>query len=223
MTHPLATSVQGAVGQPSSVRVGTITSINPLVLSVQGSSFQGSAVGVLGSYVPQVGDNVSVVGQSSSAGSDPTSWLILGATRSTGDAIARVVSAFSAAANTTVALAYAPCAPAIGVSFTTNSAGQFLVHWRTGLDNTAADTKGAMSWEVREGGAVGVGTVVIAASDNMVIGLRATDEAEFGATSEIQSLSPYTTYNIQLMISRQVGTGTAAFARSGVTVQPVYG
>lgn len=78
MTQPLAVAVQGRVGQPATIRIGTITSVGPVVLTIQGANYQGSAVGTLGSYTPSLGDVVAVVGQSPSSGSDPTSWLILG-------------------------------------------------------------------------------------------------------------------------------------------------
>lgn len=65
-------------GQPSSIRVGTIVSTNPLQLQVQDTVYSSDAVGVLGSYFPVTGDVVSVVGQSNNSSADPTSWLILG-------------------------------------------------------------------------------------------------------------------------------------------------
>jgi hypothetical protein len=73
----LTDSVQGAIGQPASVRVGTVESANPLVISAQSTPFEN--VGVLDSYGPVVGDTVALLGQSSNSGSDPTSWLALGA------------------------------------------------------------------------------------------------------------------------------------------------
>ena len=79
----LAEAVQGAVGQPASVRIGTVDSLDPPVVSAQGVPF--ADVGFLRDYNPQVGDSVALLGQSSNAGSDPASWLVLGAL-STADA-----------------------------------------------------------------------------------------------------------------------------------------
>jgi hypothetical protein len=73
----LAQAVLGAVGQPASVRIGTVDSINPPVVSAQGVPFDD--VGFMRDYNPQVGDSVALLGQSSTAGSDPASWLALGA------------------------------------------------------------------------------------------------------------------------------------------------
>lgn len=68
--------IAAAPGQPSSVRIGIVLETNPAVISVQGQEF--TDVGFLDSYVPTVGDVVALLGQSSQAGTDPTSWLCLG-------------------------------------------------------------------------------------------------------------------------------------------------
>lgn len=77
----LAEAVQQAVGQPASVRIGTVTSITPFVVSAQGVPFED--VGWLGSYLPQTGDTVILLGQSSESGSDPASWAALGVASAT--------------------------------------------------------------------------------------------------------------------------------------------
>lgn len=68
--------IAAAPGQPSSVRIGIILETNPTVISVQGQEF--TDVGFLDSYTPTLGDVVALLGQSSQAGTDPTSWLCLG-------------------------------------------------------------------------------------------------------------------------------------------------
>jgi hypothetical protein len=73
----LADAINGVAGQPASMRVGRVDSLNPLVVTAQGVPFED--VGVLGPYIPQLGDQVALIGQSSEAGSDPASWLALGA------------------------------------------------------------------------------------------------------------------------------------------------
>lgn len=73
----IADQTRAAVGAPSSVRIGLVESLAPLVISVQGVPFQ--TVGTLSSYTPVVGDTVALLGQSPTSGSDPTSWLALGA------------------------------------------------------------------------------------------------------------------------------------------------
>ena len=76
MTQPLVQAVQAVPSQPSTTRVGTVTSVDPLTVSVQGTVFVG--VGKLASYfMPAVGDVVALVGQSALT-SDAASWLVLG-------------------------------------------------------------------------------------------------------------------------------------------------
>jgi hypothetical protein len=72
----IAEQVQAASGAPASVRIGTVTSVAPTVISAQGVTF--SEVGILASYTPVEGDTVALLGQSPTSGSDPTSWLVLG-------------------------------------------------------------------------------------------------------------------------------------------------
>ncbi len=60
-------------GQPSTVRIGTVTSLNPLIVSVQGTPF--TDVGAIGQLA--VGDVVALLGQSA-VSADGSSWLALG-------------------------------------------------------------------------------------------------------------------------------------------------
>lgn len=76
MTSPLVEAVSRAAGQPASVRVGIVDSVNPLIISVQGAPMVD--VGVLNSFVPQVGNPVILLGQSPASGADPASWVCLG-------------------------------------------------------------------------------------------------------------------------------------------------
>lgn len=76
MTSSLVEAVQRNPGQPSSVRIGTVTSVNPLRVSVQGAVFNN--VGTIGNLIPVVGMSVVLLGQSNNSGTDPTSWLALG-------------------------------------------------------------------------------------------------------------------------------------------------
>ncbi len=78
----LADAVQGVAGQPSSVRVGVVESVSPPVITAQGVPFDD--VGLLSSFLPLVGNPVVLLGQSSETGSDPASWVALGAPSSSG-------------------------------------------------------------------------------------------------------------------------------------------
>ena len=77
MTSPLSSQIHASPGAPASVRVGTVSSQSPVTVSLQGTVLED--VGFLQSYVPRVGDPVVLLGQSSSVGVDPSSWLVLGA------------------------------------------------------------------------------------------------------------------------------------------------
>ena len=72
----LPTQVRTAVGQPATVRIGKVVTVSPLTVDVQGSVL--TDVGVLGSYLPAVGDTTPLLGQSPQSGSDPTTWLAMG-------------------------------------------------------------------------------------------------------------------------------------------------
>lgn len=73
----LSQQIAAAPGQPSSVRIGIIDSTDPIVVTAQGTEF--TDVGFIRGYTPTTGDVVALLGQSSASGSDPGSWLCLGA------------------------------------------------------------------------------------------------------------------------------------------------
>jgi hypothetical protein len=66
----MAEAVAGAVPSDNELVVGVVTSVSPLTVLIRGAQVTRS-LGVLGSYVPTVGDNVQVIRQDAS-------WLILG-------------------------------------------------------------------------------------------------------------------------------------------------
>lgn len=72
----LIQQIASAPGQPASVRIGTVVSVNPVTVTVQGATF--TDLGTIAAYYPQVGDVVALLGQSNASGSDPTSWLVMG-------------------------------------------------------------------------------------------------------------------------------------------------
>lgn len=82
MTSPLPSQIRANPGSPASVRVGTVDSADPLRVSLQGTILDN--VGLVGSYAPQTGDPVVLLGQSSAAGPDPASWVALGKPSPTG-------------------------------------------------------------------------------------------------------------------------------------------
>lgn len=64
-------------GRPASTRVGTVVSVSPFQVLVQGTLLQGDSVGVLESYRAVVGDTVILLGQSAVT-ARAGSWLVVG-------------------------------------------------------------------------------------------------------------------------------------------------
>lgn len=82
MTTPLVPRIQASSGQPATVRVGKVVQAEPsVIVSVQGTEF--NDVGWLGSYLPSLGDNVILLGQSPASGPDQGSWVALGSVSGT--------------------------------------------------------------------------------------------------------------------------------------------
>lgn len=75
MAQSLPLAVQSVPGHPAKFRTGTVLTVSPLTVDIQGTVF--TNCGVLGWYIPAVGDLVAVAGQSS-LNQDQSSWLVLG-------------------------------------------------------------------------------------------------------------------------------------------------
>lgn len=71
----LADRISKDRGQPATVRIGVVTSVLPLEVTVQATPF--THVGVINSYIPQLNDVVALLGQSA-VSADGSSWLVLG-------------------------------------------------------------------------------------------------------------------------------------------------
>jgi len=129
----LAEAVQNAVGQPSSVRIGMVDSIAPLVVSAQGVPFEN--VGVIDGYAPLVGDPVALLGQCSEAGSDPASWLLLGKVVPSEGVLQ---DALQAGTSGTLAIAFArPYSTAPSVSANINSGAGATASWQSRAINVS--------------------------------------------------------------------------------------
>lgn len=75
----LADQISKDRGQPSTVRIGVVTQVFPLEVTVQATPYRN--VGVLGDYSPFLGDVVALLGQSA-VSADGSSWLTLGKVQS---------------------------------------------------------------------------------------------------------------------------------------------
>lgn len=134
----LGEAIQGAVGQPASVRIGQVDSVFPLVISAEGVPFED--VGLLGSYGPALGDVVALVGQSTAAGSDPASWLALGPLTGLGAAGRGISGTLTAQSNATLNLTSAvQSVGGTSVTFTTARPGAVvLASWTADFEVIAA-------------------------------------------------------------------------------------
>lgn len=124
MVATVPEQTKAAIGAPSSVRVGKVDSLAPLVVSVQGVPFQ--TVGTLQSYAPQVGDSVALLGQSPTSGSDPTTWLALGGLSAQGQQ--NFMAQLTSSVNLPVALTLLA---GTTINFTTTSAATLVQAWYT--------------------------------------------------------------------------------------------
>lgn len=75
----LADQISKDRGQPSTVRIGIVTQVFPLEVTVQATPYRN--VGILGDYSPFLGDVVALLGQSA-VSADGSSWLALGKVQS---------------------------------------------------------------------------------------------------------------------------------------------
>lgn len=115
--------------------------MSPFVLTVQGASYNSDAVGILGSYVPAVGDVVSVLGQSVATGTDPQSWLILGEARRADAPAGLVVSAVQMATATAVLNLTNVQTPVTGATLTvttTRTNATIVAHWHADFEAIGA-------------------------------------------------------------------------------------
>lgn len=132
MTSPLVQQVAQTIGQPSSVRVGTVSGLNPLTVMVQGAVM--TNIGVLSTYAPQLNDTVILLGQSSQAGTDPTSWVALGVPSSQGLRILQTQS------DTTFTLGAESSVPGTLINFTTTAPSTAVVAFWTADFNVIGAT-----------------------------------------------------------------------------------
>lgn len=151
----LNTQISAIAGQPASVRVGTVTSINPTVVSAQGTVF--TNVGFADPYRPRVGDVVALLGQSSSSGSDPSSWLAIASLKAVpnGPQAGEVSVSFTTLTSFTQAVVFPQpftAVPNVFVNINTGAGSTSLWQARainittTGFTLFVYTTGGAVSW-----------------------------------------------------------------------------
>lgn len=217
----LGEAVAQAVGQPASIRVGTVDSVSPLVISAQGVAFED--VGVLAPFNPVVGMPVVLVGQSSQAGSDPASWLCLGSPQ-TAAALAQTQQATLATGYSIFNTAYAITANPLGIVFIAPPSGAVLIHWAARMTNTTAGGSCYSAPEIRKDGTIGSGALVYGASDNVSTRITVGDNTEvqrYGCTHLFDSLTSGEVYNVALLHKVDPSPTGAFIGLRCLIVQPV--
>lgn len=209
----LAEAVQGAVGQPASVRIGVVDSVDPVVISAQGVPFDD--VGILEGEVPLVGDSVALLGQSSAVGSDPASWLALGAVRSVGAPVAISRSDFQDALASTASTTYVTTAVVCETPFIAPRTGRVLVAFRGGVLVTSAGQCFVAPQITNPDG-----SIFLNATDAVSINTPFTSTLNFGATTLIGDLVPGLTYTATLMQRTSSGASPALAVGREIVVAP---
>lgn len=221
----LAEAVQGAVGQPSSVRIGTVDALSPLAVSIQGTPLDD--VGILTSYAVAVGDSVVVLGQSSSAGSDPASWLVLGSA----SPIPRQQPQFDFT-DTQVAgftsTSYISSATPVGVSFIAPPSGIVRVDWSARFQTNTINIRSVVSTQIATGSTLDAGTVVANGSASDGYALENNNDPAGAANTRLQAgmwrwvtgLTPGDGYNAVVKF-RMLGAGNGDIFNQRILVTPM--
>lgn len=206
----LASTIQTAIGQPATVRIGVVASANPLVVNVQGTLFVD--VGVIGAFTPGVGDTVALLGQSA-VSSDGSSWLCLGeVTSPAANALnASTVTFAEDTIYTSTNVGFTTAgAPLTGVAFIAPLSGKVLLHWSATLHHNTTNTA-IVSPQIATGDVLGAGTVVFAASSQRSVENGNLAFANIGSSRLLPGLTPGAVYNATLYHSVNGGTGSFAY------------
>lgn len=123
---------------------------------------------------------------------------------------------------TTTSLVYVvtgtPTPPLCGVTFIAPPSGRILLSFKGQLVNSTAAQFTIIGFELRTGGVLGSGTVVLAGSDDNCLAVQSTSQFQFGTSLLIESLTPGDSYNTQL--GHRVTGGTGTILRRHISVVP---
>lgn len=139
---------------------------------------------------------------------------VLGSLNITGDLTttvpAALTSTIGAGAINTIS-AYAALSTPASLVFTTPASGRVSIKIKGRIQNpTSSDGLVYLSYEIRTGGTVGAGTIVVSASNGRayLVTMPAVSGAWSGGRSDMHTLIPKTTYNVQAMGITSNGGGT---------------
>lgn len=139
-------------------------------------------------------------------------------TSSVQDEVASAGSTTSTSFTATLTSSTAP-----GVVFVAPPSGRVIVGWHSNLVNTTSGQEARVGWELRVGGTIGSGSVVVAATDVRSLrikGASTTNDVAFGSTYLVTALTPGSTYNVRQMY--RVSSGTGLFEAKIINVVPAH-
>lgn len=211
----LAEAVHGAVGQPASVRIGTVDSASPLAVSAQGVAF--TDVGLLEGYIPQVGDSVALLGQSSEAGSDPASWLALGSIQASTASLARSETDMQDGLVSTASTVYVTTGTVCSTPFVAPNSGRILIVWRAGLLTSGGAAEAYAAPQINDSS----GATLSGAADNRAISTPFSSTLRMGSSTLFEfGLTPGDTYTAVLMHRTTNAASAALFVSREIAVIP---
>ena len=215
----LGEAVQRAVGEPASVRVGTMLTVDPPTVDMNGAVVGGDNLGVLaGTMMPPVGDAVVLLGQSSEAGSDPASWVALGGVTPAA-LYATTRRNIQPAVFSTASTSYVDLATTCGTAFKGPASGNAMILWRSYLENSTVGSGCLCAPEIRTGAVVGSGSPVLLANDNRALLQTGVEQIAVGSMFTVFGFVPGEDYNIRLL--HRATANTATFAWREVIVLPI--
>lgn len=226
MANSLPAQVTQAVGQPASVRIGTIVQESPLIVSLQGKNLDPAAVGVAFPFYPMIGATVTLLGQSKTQGSDPSSWLIIGMQTGSSTLSSPRFDIEGTDENIT-SLTYVVGTATCGVTFVAPPSGLVRVDWHARFESTTIAIRSLVSVAVAEGGVLNAGTVVSAAGDGSALE-TSTDSTGGGSLTRLEAamfrpvdgLTAGETYNAVVKM-RVTAAGTMAVFDRSIMVTPL--
>jgi hypothetical protein len=222
MSEPLSAAVVATAGWPAVTRTATIVSTNPLQIDMGGTILDPAMVGILGAYIPNVGDVVVLLGQTvQGAESSASTWLLLDRITSAASGAHLAIPKRSSVVTlfTTTSGAFTTAGAAVcGFAFKGPASGRAQVIWNAELNHGTSFL--LVSPQVALGAVVAAGAVFPGwvASDDRT---RRNDAAAVGRSASadlLEGLTPGADYNIALY--HRVGAGTGTIGRRTVTVSP---
>lgn len=105
-----------------------------------------------------------------------------------------------------------------GEAFLAPTSGKVVIAFSADIDNDTAGATTSVAPAIREGGTVGSGATVLAASLDNQIRNVGTDNIQVGRTLPVAGLTPGDTYNVRL--EHRVSSGIGTLLRRNVSVDP---